>query len=728
MRRSQIGDLLPENQAVAYNAGKHFPIDFRDGKMPCSSMLDLRQDPRCYSTRTLLFIGFLFAVAVCSAQTAELTIKVDASKPASYKVPRSVFGAFLEPIGNSIYNGLWAEILENPSFEDNLWSAPNIAKMLQERPELERSSDLALPLPWEPLYESQGARYAPTWGEAANSSRSLLLMSLPDQETGVKQRVYLPVHRVLRFVGSIYAKHLSGPPELDISLRKRNHPEETFASHKIVLSGSAWRKYNYSLEVPSGKIGPLEPADYVSAVNHETRVLLDLASLMPADNIDGMDPEMIEMARAMKPSIVRFGGNFTSAYNWRDGIGPRDKRVSMLNIAWGMPEYNLFGTDEFLRFCHLIGAEPQIALNLGTGTPAEAAAWVQYVNTHWEDHHGGLLWELGNELWGTFQVGYPTLSRVADRTKRFMDAVRAVDPRARLIATGGDPDRFREWNSAQLTNEGFNYLLTHFVVGTGSVEKADPSPDFIAKATFALPVELGRRLHEMHEQIQHSPGHDQVKTAFTEWLFWAQDGTVPRYDNMGGAIGTGGLLNMLMQNADIVPISDMTGIVEFGGIWKKRGRVFGTPAYWVFRMYSNADPRIPLEASTNSETYNIKEGEKRLPSIDNVPYLDVVAALNADGDKLALFCVNRDLTRDLRANVAIAGFSSKDNASVKTIYADNILEKNDEEQPEHVRPHESTLQVGANGFTYEFRHESVTVIELQRSQTQAGLPQNAGSK
>src|SRR5207253_8041946 len=82
----------------------------------------------------------------------------------------------------------------------------------------------------------------------------------------------------------------------------------------------------------------------------------------------------------------------------------------MLNISWGTPEYNTFGTDEFLRFCELIGARPQIALNLGSGTTEEAAGWVKYVNEHWDEHTGGVLWELGNELWGTFQVGYPTRS------------------------------------------------------------------------------------------------------------------------------------------------------------------------------------------------------------------------------------------------------------------------------------------------------------------------------
>src|SRR6185503_8837467 len=105
---------------------------------------------------------------------------------------------------------------------------------------------------------------------------------------------------------------------------------------------------------------------------------LDELSLMPADAVDGMDPDVIAMAKAMHVSVLRYGGNFTSTYDWRDGVGPPDQRVTKRNLAWGIPEYNNFGTDEFLKFCELIGAEPQIDLNTGTGTPEEAGAWVRY--------------------------------------------------------------------------------------------------------------------------------------------------------------------------------------------------------------------------------------------------------------------------------------------------------------------------------------------------------------
>ena len=677
--------------------------------------------------RILVSAGRFFCVGVSLVLAAgaqgpardtalEATITIDASKPASYKIPRTIFGTFLEPIGNSIYGGLWAELLQNPSFEDNLWNASAIQKMLSDEPPLVRASDLGLPLPWEPLDAKQGNRYEPRWNDAANSYRSLFLMGLPDKQVGVRQKVFLPVHRMLKYVGRLYAKYQSGPREIEVSIRRRDHPEELFARSKIPLTGNEWKRYEFRLDVEAGKIAPLEPADFVIAVGNESRVLVDQASLMPADNVDGMDPEIIAMAKAMKTPLLRFGGNFTSAYHWRDGTGPRDKRVSMLNIAWGMPEYNTFGTDEFLRFCELIGARPQIALNLGSGTPGEAAGWVKYVNEHWGEHAGGLLWELGNELWGTFQVGYPTRQRVAERTKAFSDAVREVDPNAKWIATGGDEDSYRDWNETQLTNAGaFDYLSTHFVVTDDRVQRQNSTADFIAQADFALPVGLERKLREMHQQIQENPqARDRVKTAFTEWLFWARQGDAPRYDNMGGAISTAGFLNMLMRVADIVPIADMTGIMEFGGIWKRRGGVFGAPSYWAFRMYSNANAVQVVEARTEVEKYDVEQGSIRLPSIPDVPYLDVVAARNEAGDKLTLFCVNRHLARDIAARISVAGFAPGPEGFEQTLFAASIYDKNDEAHPEAVIPRERSLQWEGAEPECTFRHESVTVIELDR--------------
>jgi alpha-N-arabinofuranosidase len=664
--------------------------------------------------------GFLLATTESRVQTPrkpEATIEIDTSKEANYKIPRTIFGSFLEPIGNSIYGGLWADVLQNPSFEEGLWNAENLKKILAQEPMLARSSELGLPLPWEPLDYEQQNRYAPRWNDAANSYRSLLVMGLPDKEVGVRQKVYLPVHRTLCYIGHLYAKLLSGSGKFLVSIRQRNRANVIFTESSITLHGKDWAPYQFHLELPAAKLAPLEASDFVVSVEGETRVLLDQASLFPDDSVDGMDTDVVSMAKAMKSPIVRFGGNFTSAYHWRDGVGPQEKRVSMMNVAWGIPEYNTFGTDEFLHFCELIGARPQIALNLGTGTPDEAAAWVSYVNGHWGDKSHSLSWELGNELWAKFQVGYPTLQRVAGLTKAFGEAVRSVDPNAVLIGTGGDEDFYRDWNAAQLKNpSALNYLSTHFVVTTTEVQKKTPSLDFLALASFALPVGLETKLHEMYEQIQSSrEARNNVKIAFTEWLFWAQADNAVRYDNMGGAVDAAGFLNMLMRTADIVPLADMTGIISFGGIQKERSKVFGAPAYWAFRMYSNADATTPVETHVHVEKYNLEGGSARLPNIPEVPYLDVVAALNDSGDTLTLFCVNRHLSRDISTAISISGFTASLGTSAQTLYAPSLYMKNDETNPEAIRPVETSVNVEAGKIEVTFRPASVTVIALRKS-------------
>jgi alpha-L-arabinofuranosidase len=645
-------------------------------------------------------------------------VRVHAGELQKEAIPPTIFGSFLEPIGHSTYGGLWSELLENGSFEEGLWSAGAIARMINERPELERASKLDLPLPWEPLDVRQENRYEPQSGDAADSSNSLLILGLPAGEVGIRQRIYLPVHRILTYRGSVYVKHQSGPAKVYISLRDRNNDrnngQAVLAGTTIDAAAHEWTKYSFELTLKPGTVGRLQPVDFVVALHDDARAYIDQVSLMPADAVDGMDPEVVQMARELQSPLVRFGGNFTSSYHWKNGIGPRDQRRSQSNLAWNIPEYNTFGTDEFLRFCELIGAQPQIALNLGSGTSEEAADWVKYVNDHWGDKKGGLLWELGNELWGSWNTGYPAQDQIGGRTQAFSDAIRKVDPSARLIATGADPDHYHEWNAVQLATplDTFQYLSTHFVVTDGQVQLTNPSDDFIALSSFALPIGLEQRMKEMTEQIQQS-NPKNAKIAFTEWLFLPGQRPAPGFNNMGGAIDTAGFLNMLLRNSSIVPISDMTGILEFGGIWKKREQVYGAPGYWVLRSYAEEKPSRLVATESDAPAYAVEHGVNRLPHIDHVPWLEVVAAIGPSPDTLVLFCVNRSLTRDFRAAIQVDDFIPQARAQVKTISAPSIYTENNEMQPHAVEAVTRQIQVGSN-FEMVFPHTSVVVIRLLR--------------
>lgn len=135
-------------------------------------------------------VSALAQISVKEPIPAVTQIDVDAGA-SGQAIPRTIFGTFLEPIGNSTYNGLWSELLRNPSFEAGLWSPQMQARMLSDDPELIRASNLALLIPWELLDERQGNRYEIHHGDAANSWRPLRVFAVPGAPTGIR----LPTER-----------------------------------------------------------------------------------------------------------------------------------------------------------------------------------------------------------------------------------------------------------------------------------------------------------------------------------------------------------------------------------------------------------------------------------------------------------------------------------------------------------------------------------------------------
>src|SRR3954453_19722760 len=173
----------------------------------------------------------MLGMACAGAAVAQppIQVKIHASDGPAQHIPRTLFGTFLEPIGNATYNGLWAEILQNPSFESGLWSVSSVREMTIENPELARSSQMGLPIPWKSLHPDQAKRYEPRRGDAANSFESVAIFGLPAEETGVRQAIYLPVHRELHYRGSLFVKHLSGGDLVRVWLRSRDRQNHTLA-------------------------------------------------------------------------------------------------------------------------------------------------------------------------------------------------------------------------------------------------------------------------------------------------------------------------------------------------------------------------------------------------------------------------------------------------------------------------------------------------------------------
>lgn len=708
----------------------------------------------------------------------EAMIEIDAGRPAGFTLPPTLFGTFTENIWDAVYGGVWAQILHNPSFEPDYLSLQNmndagrygrlvtdpsfgsgyvrVEPLTEETEEAARnrfvrSSSMGLPLPWEALRPT-GMRYEPRDGDAANSYRSMLLMGLANAEVGVRQGVYLPVHRTLRYTGSLWVKLVSGDsrptsgrlPLVTVSVRRRDRPEEVIAQttiHAGRLNSSQtpgaptpeeWSRREFTLDIPANRIAPLERVDFCISVDDEQRVLIDNVLLWPSDHVEGFDPEIIALARALRTPLLRFGGNFVSGYHWQDGVGDPERRRTILNQAWSLPEYNHFGTDEFIRLCRLIGAEPQISVNAGSGTAEEAAAWVEYCNGRATTRYGAMraanghaepynvrLWEIGNELWGDFQIGWQTPQSNARRYLQFTEAMRRVDPNIRFIATGADIDFFREWNGELIRQAGerLDLISTHLVIGMqpGEQRRANADDAFTHAADFAVPVGVGRGLDAMRAQIESdSRTRGRVRLAFTEWQFWSPRPNDPRFTNLGGAINSAAFFNMLARRADFVPISNMSNLVQFAGIHRQRGRTFVTPSYYVLQLYSDTVNFRPLHLTLRAPGYDVREGNRRVPEILNVPYVDALAVLSPDNRTLRVYLVNRNHTSEIPASINTRGFEVSRSAIVDRVSADRFDRANTPENPVRVPIIDQYIHNASNILRITLPAHSFTVVRLER--------------
>jgi alpha-L-arabinofuranosidase len=660
----------------------------------------------------------------------EALIEVDASSPALYRIPRTVYGTFLEDIGRSIFGGVSAELLDNPSLEDYDASLSVLHRRFSAR-DYQRASLIGLPLPWLPLYWKQERRYEPRWGNAPNSSRYLYLMGMQGEETGIRQTVYLPIERERSYKGTLFVSSDEGSQTVVVSFRPHEQVGTVLAQESLrTPAAPGWHQLSFQLDLPPGAVAPLEPVDFAVSLHGNHQLSIDEILLYPGDAVDGLDPQVIAAAKALRSPLLRYGGNFTSSYHWQEGIGPLDHRPTMLNEAWGIPEYNLFGTDDLMTLCRLTGALPQICLNLGSGTVGEARDWVEYCTGSQTTPMGALrarnghpapyrvgAWELGNELWNRDDVGWQTPEGNARRYSGFYDAIRSFVPASTLIfATGADVDLFRDWNGALISRDGpeLRYLTTHFVVGMDHVEDKTGGLDAVWRADLAVPVGVGRALHALKSQVDTNPAtRGRVKLAYTEWLFTApKHSPYPRWSNLGGALVAAGWMNMLLENAAFVPVSDMTGLVEFAGIHKRKGRVYVTPQYWTLWLYSKLAGDVPVPSRTTVREYDVHGGVTRVPEIANVPWLDVLATMDSHTHGLILFVVNRNWTQPIPASVRVQGFDASPSAALWTLTADSVLEENDAFNPNHIHPITTSLQTNGNAFRYDFPEHSLTVVVM----------------
>jgi alpha-N-arabinofuranosidase len=434
----------------------------------------------------------------------------------------------------------------------------------------------------------------------------------------------------------------------------------------------------------------------------------------PTANADGFRTDVLDLVRALKIPAIRYpGGNFVSAYNWEDGVGPKDKRPVRLDLAWRSKETNQVGINEFAGWAKDAGIEMMLALNLGSRGIDDARNFVEYCNhpsgTHWSDlrrSHGVeqpydvKMWCLGNELDGPWQIGHKEAKeygRLADETSK---AVKAFGKDIETIVCGSSNDAmptYPDWERQVLEEcyDSVDYISLHKYFGNSSHDTLN----FFGKIE-----ETGRYIQSIAGAIDFVKARKRSKKdiyiCFDEWNVWyhrrEQDSKNWRsWDwpeapelleedyNLEDALFVGGLLNEFIRRSDRVKIACIAQLVNvIAPIRAERGgKAWATSIYYPYQFASLYGRGTALRVSVDAPTYNCQ-------AADDVSYLDVAGVLSKSGDMVTLFVLNRHLSEAAELAFDLTGFGTATLTEHFVIGGEggDVRAANTADNPERIKP------------------------------------------
>ncbi len=449
-------------------------------------------------------------------------------------------------------------------------------------------------------------------------------------------------------------------------------------------------------------------------------------------NTRGIRNDVVAALKEIAPSVVRWpGGCFADTYHWKDGIGPQDQRPSIVNTHWGgVTEDNSFGTHEFLDFCELIGAEPYICVNVGSGTVQEAAEWVEYVNsdakspmTELRNKNGRenpwnvKYWAVGNESWGC--GGNMTPDYYADLYKRFSTYMRAGHP-YRVASGGTDPDF--DWTETVLKKtqkypnliQGYSFHYYTFCHGWNDKSSATQFDEndwfYTMKNTLVMEERLESHIALMDE---YDP-QNRIGLIADEWGNWftVEPGTNPGFlyqqNTVRDAVTAALYLNIFNNHARRVKMANIAQFVNVlqAMILTKDDQIVKTPTFYVFKMYKVHHDAIFLPINVTCEDYSY-DG-MTLPSIS------ASASKDRDGVIRVSLC-NIDMHNNRSVEIDLRGSDKLSKSSGEIITAPKENDYNNFGQPEKVNIQKfSSFRVKNNILKVDLPAKSVITIELKK--------------
>jgi alpha-L-arabinofuranosidase len=452
----------------------------------------------------------------------------------------------------------------------------------------------------------------------------------------------------------------------------------------------------------------------------------------PIPNTDGIRNDVIEALKKLQVPVLRWpGGCFADEYHWKDGIGPKENRPRMINTHWGgTVENNHFGTHEFLRLCELIGAEPYINGNVGSGTVYEMQQWVEYMTSDGESPMSNLRQEngrsepwkvkyfgVGNESWGC--GGNMRPEYYADEYRRYATYVRNYGGNQIYKIACGASEWDYNWTEV-LMREAARYMdglsLHYYTIPTGIWKDKGSSTDF---DTAAWHETLKRTLLMDELLTKHSAIMDKydpdkrVGLIVDEWGTWynVEPGTNPGFlyqqNTLRDALVAGINLNLFHQHCDRVHMTNIAQTINVlqAMILTEGEKMLLTPTYHVFEMFKiHQDAEfVPVELTVPEYTL---DGE-------SIPQLSVSCSKDAQGKLHLSVCnLHHEQGASLRLNLTGVGAYTRVSGSILT--HSKLNAHNTFNEPANVKPQAfegSSLLDGV--LTAELPAASVVVLTIE---------------
>lgn len=483
-------------------------------------------------------------------------------------------------------------------------------------------------------------------------------------------------------------------------------------------------------------IGPLQRTLFGSFLEHLGRAIYDgiFEPGSPLADGQGFRTDVLSLVRTLGVPLIRGpGGSFVSQYDWLDGVGPIDSRPRVLNEAWDTIETNRFGTDEFMAWCKAAGTEALMTVDLGSGSPAQAAALVEYCNfpggTRWSDlrrrnghpqPYGVRYWGLGNELDGPWEIGHMSAEQYGWKAADAARRMRAVDPSVFLTACGSSSTglpTYLQWDRQVLEQcyEHVDAISIHGYFGA-----APDTPAHRSEKHVALNLDMERQIRDTIDVCDYVRARKRsaktLSISFDEWnvLYGdlINDGkrqVAPHLReqiyNLEDALLMGGLLNTLMRHADRVAIACLSQLVNVHApIMTDRKGLFLQTTYYPYRWALELARGSVLDLLVEAPTYE-------LPDVKAVPFIDAAATVAHTGET-SLFILNRDLAAARPVDIVWEAAAPGPVRVALVLTGDDLKARNGFDAPRRVHPTQLPRPVTRGSRTrLELPPRSYTVIQ-----------------